>query len=55
MSDTRGANRPRRLATVGVVASLFLAGCVGPTVTDAGYRNKVSGTGVLAWFVLRRR
>ena len=29
---------------VGVALTVLLAGCVGPTVTDAGYRNKVGDT-----------
>lgn len=32
------------LATTATALSLLLAGCVGPTVTDAGYRNKVATT-----------
>jgi hypothetical protein len=39
--------RPGRwlcLPAVGALVAAVLAGCVGPTVTDAGYRNKVAGT-----------
>jgi len=31
-------------AIVAVALTVLLAGCVGPTVTDAGYRNKVGDT-----------